>query len=265
MKYHWKKFRRNVQASLIHRLTPRPTTADIRRTLARLTPYRTEHPLIRFGGDSYDGYLLPDDLDGVVASFSPGVGSDIPFDEEVMARGIPTFCADASVDGLPGDYPLARFDKLFVGARTGGNTISLDDWVGRYAPETGDLILQMDVEGAEYITLDAASDALFPRFRLILIELHQLQRIFVPHVHALYDRVFEKLTRDHAVIHMHPNNVAPPVTAAGITLPAAMEVTLLRRDRFEQAEPETRFPHPLDVTTIPSRPDFALPPFWQTP
>src|SRR3954463_7181162 len=61
-------------------------------------PWQTEHPLIRVGGAGDGGYLLPDDLDGIAACFSPGVSNQATFEEDLLARGIPCFQADASVE-----------------------------------------------------------------------------------------------------------------------------------------------------------------------
>ena len=41
--------------------------------LASLRPITTNHELIRIGGDSDDGYLIPHDLEHVEFCFSPGV------------------------------------------------------------------------------------------------------------------------------------------------------------------------------------------------
>lgn len=61
---------------------------------------------------------------------------------------------------------MATFDKLFLGPTTSRQFISLDDWVARYAPPDGDLLLQMDIEGAEYVTLNAARTGTLERFEL---------------------------------------------------------------------------------------------------
>jgi hypothetical protein len=53
------------------RLTPR---LELVALLERLYPVEGGHPLIRVGPDGDGGYLLPDDLSGIVACFSPGVG-----------------------------------------------------------------------------------------------------------------------------------------------------------------------------------------------
>ena len=73
----------------------------VRDLIARLHPVATEHPLIRAGSDGDGGYLIPDDLTGIAACFSPGVDNRATFESALIARGIPCFLADASVNDAP--------------------------------------------------------------------------------------------------------------------------------------------------------------------
>jgi hypothetical protein len=45
----------------------------LRDLLTRVRPVKTNFDLIRLGSKNDGGYLVPDDLDGIVACFSPGV------------------------------------------------------------------------------------------------------------------------------------------------------------------------------------------------
>lgn len=162
----WKQNRRFIKETLRFWLNNSIKAENVQKVLNLLTPFNTEIPLIRVGGCGDGGYLLPDDLDGIVACFSPGVDATMTFDTEIMERGIPCFLADASVEGLAAPHAMATFDKLFLGPTTSRQFISLDDWVARYAPPDGDLLLQMDIEGAEYVTLNAARTGTLERFEL---------------------------------------------------------------------------------------------------
>ena len=48
---------------------------------------------------------------------------------------------------------MVHFTKKFLGVTNNDLTITLDDWVDGNSPGDGDLILQMDVEGAEWPVL----------------------------------------------------------------------------------------------------------------
>ena len=117
--------------------------------LQHLHPVTTRFDLTRLGQPRDGGYLIPDDLDGLVACFSPGVDVKSSFEAELAAKSIPCYLADASVDGPAALHPLIHFQKKFLGVMEDETTITLDKWVNENAPGDGDLLLQMDIEGAE--------------------------------------------------------------------------------------------------------------------
>lgn len=242
----------------------RPEARDKAREVFRhFRPYRAPVPLIRVGPEEDGGYLVPDDLDGIVASFSPGVSDVMGFDEEIAARGIPCFLADASVTGPENPPEGVHFEPLFLGGETGGEFISLDDWVTGRAPDAGDLLLQMDIEGAEYDVLGAVSEDVIGRFRIIVIEFHGLWRAFTPEGRAELVPVLDKLARQFRVVHVHCNNNVPPVHAGGMKFPPLLEVTYLRRDRAGDTTEEAELPHPLDRPNDSEVMDVAVPRIWE--
>ena len=55
---------------------------------------------VRLGGPHDGGYLIPDDLDGIVACFSPGVDQTSAFERDCLDRGMALYLSDASVTGV---------------------------------------------------------------------------------------------------------------------------------------------------------------------
>ena len=146
--------------------------------LRLLSPWHAGHELIRLGEDRDGGYLVPDDLDGIRACFSPGVDLASHFERDCIQRGIRVHLADASVDG-PGPELLSHekdytFRKAFVGPCSQGEAlISLADWVNAEAPGEDELMLQMDIEGAEFQVLPALMRSLaFCTVGRVFIEWH---------------------------------------------------------------------------------------------
>lgn len=227
-----------------------------------MRPVATEIPLIRLGGEGDGGYLVPDDFEGVKACFSPGVSSVADFEVSLASRGISCFLADASVEGPPWPHPLFNFEKKFLGARTQGEFVSLQDWVESKAPNDADMVLQMDIEGAEYEVLSAASDELLSRFRMIVIEFHHLDRLCDAFAFDYLRLTFERLTRQFDLVHIHPNNSRYLIHYRGVSIPPVIEVTFLRRDRSRQRGPRTDFPHALDRANVRKRGDLPLPTCW---
>ena len=117
----------------------RDRVAELRTLIKRLYPVVSKKELIRLGTsksegqDGDGGYLIPDDLDGIEACFSPGVGDITSFEEDCANRGIPCFLADASVNLTPKN-DAHTFLKKHIGSVSEGEFITLDDWVVQSLP-----------------------------------------------------------------------------------------------------------------------------------
>lgn len=239
----------------------------IRDLVDRLIPHDLGIPLRRVGGYADGGYLLPDDLDDLECCFSPGVADTAAFEKDLYDMGIRSYLADYSVAGPPAALPDCDFEKKFVGAVTAGNVITLDDWVAEKCPPgtSRDLILQMDIEGAEYETILATSPETLSRFRIIVIELHKFShlgnRLFYRFVHA----AISKLLDQFEIAHLHANNAGGLTPMAGIEIPRVAELTFLRKDRVVKKSPVAGLPHVLDAPNVPEQAELILPPYWWNP
>ena len=153
--------RRRIRAVLIYFgivldvVTPRDKILSL---LEKIKPFNTNHKLIRVGGNSDGGYLIPDDLHGVSASFSPGVSHTSDFEEHLADKRIRSYMADFSVSAPPVLNDLFVFDKKFLGIEDNETSVTLQTWTDTYEPNNSDLILQMDIEGAEYATIHNTSE-----------------------------------------------------------------------------------------------------------
>lgn len=248
----------------------RPALAeDILAAVNLMVPVGCRHPLIRIGGDGDGSYLVPDDLDGVVACFSPGVADQIGFEQDLAKRwNIPSYLCDASVDPacLALDPSRQFFTQRWIGSFDGGQTQSLDAWVlGSKHAEAGDLLLQMDIEGAEYNSLLAASDSVLQCFRVIVIELHWLD--LLGSARFLNQRalpMLRKLNLAFDCVHAHANNCCGTVNLGPVTVPRVLELTYYRRDR-NTLPLRPWAPNPLDVVNVPSNPPLPLGAPWCQP
>ena len=88
-----------------------------------------DKPLIRLGPDSDGGYLVPDDLAGIKACFSPGVAQVSGFERDCANLGMQVFLADRSVENPPESHRLFEFTNKFVGVTTSEEFMTLDHWV----------------------------------------------------------------------------------------------------------------------------------------
>jgi hypothetical protein len=242
----------------VGRVTP---SAEIAALLRMLAPIRVQHALMRVGGAHDGGYLLPDDLAGIEYCFSPGVDVTASFEEALLERGITSYLADYSIDNPPASLSKFVFDKVFLGAKDHGHSITLETWIRKYIPDRyeNDLLLQMDIEGSEYAVLEQTPSHVLSRFRIMVIEFHDLFNLFDPIKFRYFERVFAKLTALFHVVHIHPNNFAPPMRKDGLVIPDVVEITFLRRDRPVVTEADLKFPHSLDKSCKSHRAEVVLP------
>lgn len=236
--------------------------ARVRSLVERLHPVAASAELIRLGPTGDGGYLVPDDLAGIVACYSPGVSSISGFERDCANLGMQVFLADKSVDGPAEGHERFQFSKKFIGAYSDDDFMTLDDWVSStLADRHSDLMLQIDIEGFEYETFLASSEALLRRFRIIVAEFHDLQNLWSVPFFSLASRAFEKLLRTHACVHLHPNNCCGSADMRGMTMPRVMEFTFQRRDRVASNGFVKTFPHPLDADNT-VKPTLPLPAWW---
>jgi hypothetical protein len=227
--------------------------------LKLIWPIETNLKLVRIGSKfkADGGYLVPDDLEGIQRLFSPGVSDNVDFESEFIKRGIPCELVDGSIDEPPTKDSLVTFKKLWLSSRTTDNSISLDDWVDSQSTPEEELLLQMDIEGSEYESILSASENTLSRFRIIVIELHDLRAVFSRRGLTLFELSMKKLLNTHVVVHAHPNNCNPPIEIDGLLWPDVLELTLIRRDRVTTIGAPARLPHHLDQDNTPNR-HFAL-------
>lgn len=245
-----------------------PTWATDKDTLQSLidslSPQSTDKKLIRMGPEGDGGYLVPDDLNGVLACFSPGVSTGSGFEKDCADLGIRVFLADNSVENPVDSHDRFFFSKKHVGVTTNDDFTTIDDWVSTSLPESqGDLILQIDIEGYEYETFLSMSDRLLSRFRIIVAEFHTLDQLWNGPFYQLASRAFEKILQTHRCVHIHPNNSTPSQYREGLFIPPTLEFTFLRKDRILKSSTNHSFPHPLDSDNS-AHPSLTLPKCWHS-
>lgn len=235
-----------------------------------LKPKPSSHPLMRIGENCDGSYLVPEDLSGITACFSPGVNNFKHFEDTLVdTYGIDCHMCDYSSDVQNFRTPLKEgrqtFQKKWLDVKTEGDNISFDDWISEYAP-SGDLLLQMDIEGAEYRNLLSVSEAALSRFRIIILEVHGLEYIKSELVlRNVLAPTFKRLASFYSVAHAHPNNCCGDFAIPGtsIRIPNVLELTYIRKDRVTAPTYAPLLPHPLDVSqNVPNKPPLFLGEEW---
>ena len=126
------------------------------------------------------------------------------------------------------------------------------------------MILQMDIEGAEYDVLTFESTVTLGRFSAMIIEFHGLDRFFDRHFLHTTSIIFEKLYRNFSICHVHPNNCCGVTSLNGVDIPNVIEVSLLRHDLIDQFKSAATpsLPHRLGRKNVPDNDDIHIPTIW---
>ena len=224
-----------------------------------LKPISTEITLQRIGEANDGGYLVPSNYLNSCGLISPGTGDTISFDVDLTNGSMPGILIDGSVES-PKNLPMnLKFLKKYLGI-SGQDNVSLPEIIETYFPKCKDLILSMDIEGAEYEVLNSISIHDLIKFRIIVIELHWLHRILNIYDYAkVFEPSVKKLLDNFYVLHFHCNNAGGFFYFRGMKFPRVIELTLIRKDCVEYIYGSAELPHKLDAPNNPNFKDISLP------
>ena len=175
----------------------------------------------------------------------------------------PCFLADGTVNKPVNLAPNMQFTKMMIGSGPADSFMTMQDWIDCTSPGDNDLMLQMDIEGAELDVLAAIPRKTLDRFRIIALELHSVEWHLLGSERQKFADIIGALTLNHIICHLHPNTVAAPVQIFGRHVPPLLELTLLRKDRLTGAtKTDANYPHCLDSPNNAHLPLRDYPPFW---
>jgi hypothetical protein len=236
------------------------TQDEIRKALRLLRPKKLSAARkSRIGGAGDGGYIMVDDVTGVVRALSFGINRDDGWDAEMAQRGIPVEQFDHTIESAPTQHPLLHFHRKMIAAIPGEGQETIPALVAAHSRGEGpDLVLKIDIDGGEWRVFDDCPADVLGKFAQIVCEFHDLVRLHDASFLARARRVFEKLEQNFDVIHVHGNNYAAIVNVANIALPDVLEVTFVNRARFPCEETDEVFPTALDAPCRPGFPDIFL-------
>ncbi|MDP2354557.1 MAG: FkbM family methyltransferase [Beijerinckiaceae bacterium] len=235
---------------------PAEQQARIRRVLSLLTPQEViGSNKIRIGRQNDGGYVLIDEERRTRVCYSFGIGLDASWDYEMAIRGAIVYQYDHNLAKPPQQHPSFRFYSIGVGPVSHGNIKTIQDLIAENGHATEDqMILKMDIEGAEWDILDQVSLPLLKQFVQIIVELHGMSEMRSKTWCARAERVLLKLSQSHVPVHVHGNNFSLFDVVEGIPVPQVVEVTFARRSSYSTRAGSVRFPTDIDQ---PNNPDVA--------
>lgn len=235
---------------------------ELRLILSLLTPVTAVGcGKVRLGDDGDGGYVLLDRLAPAGVCLSLGVGDNVSFDLTLAQLGYDVFQFDHTVDGPPLAHERFYFNRIGISdqASPPDGFLSIADILAVYdLRQRDDLILKMDIEGAEWGAIPLISLEDLDHFDQICIEFHHLGQLNRAAFAEMASVVFHHLRKTHVAVHVHGNNNRPIYNVLGVPVPDVLEITLARR-RSHAFLPSTEiFPTAIDHPNRPEAPDLFL-------
>jgi len=185
----------------------------------------------RFGSTNDGGYILVNDLVNDDYLLSMGVEGNVDFEKDLskIISGMDLY--DFSVSDLPEPINNSIFFQEKIGLKENGDT-DLSACLERISLTT-DLIWKMDIEGGELDILPYVTEDQLNRFRQIVIEFHDMDRLESDMEY--YNKVLSSLIsirRTHTPVLVHPNNNIHLIVIGNSPVPPVFEVLYLRNSSY---------------------------------
>jgi hypothetical protein len=201
-----------------------------------LTVYQCPYPKLRLGKDYDGGYIIADVRDSKYQIIlSGGISNDISFEEDFVNKyDVKCFAIDGTINKLPKENDKINFIKKNIGFNNTEMITNLHDLIN--ANEY--IFVKMDIEGGEIPWIKSLSDEQMNRFEQIVMEFH------FPFSNNEID-VFDKINKNHYLIHFHGNNCCGTRIHKDVKIPNVFECTYLHKKFFVE-------PPKLNTDLIPS-------------
>ncbi len=215
--------------------------------------------LVRTGGKHDGGYILLDDFhDGGIA-YSFGICDDVSWDKDMASRGYDIFMYDHTIDRLPKTNPRFHWSKIGIadGITQDSRLKTLDELIhANHHENTRNMILKMDVEGAEWGFFEQVSSETLSRFSQIALELHWL---LSGRNQATILKSLKKLNQTHQLVHIHPCNFAEYITVGDKIFPDVLQALYVKKGSYScNMDYEVNLPLPLDNADRIATPEIEL-------
>ena len=182
----------------------------------------------RFGYSGDGGYLLRDDISESDICISLGIGDNYSFDKDIAKHCSQVLMFDHTITPPKPISSNMIFEKIGIASEESKGFTTIEKIIANL-PERSDLILKIDVEGAEWEVLESLTLETLSRFRQIAAEFHNLHSI---HDSNQFDQIvnsLSKISQTHLLVNFHVNNWASYQLVAGVPFPDVVEVTYVRR------------------------------------
>lgn len=221
------------------------------------------HELIRVGNMHDGGYIFLNDFKSVKRAYSFGIGGDISWETDLITMGaMDVFMYDPSVSDIPAYNSRFHFSSIGIAGKdkrgdNGYCYLSMESILRINGDlRNKNLILKMDVEGAEYEFIQNTEEELLDNFMQMSFEFHGF--LVEGKREDIILRIFDKLSNTHFPVWVHANNNGRRIEFDNGILPDLLEITFVNKRLYEFGDKENSYPIALDSPNIPDREEIIL-------
>jgi hypothetical protein len=218
--------------------------------------------LVILGNNGDGGYVMLDEFPNDSIAYSFGIGEDVSWDADIAKKNIDVYMYDHTIDALPHSDKHFHFFKIGVCGKNNGyeNLKTFDQLLKINGHENKtNIILKMDVEGAEWDSLADVSQEAMERCNQIIVEFHNVNQIVIDEKYKSICDLLRKINKTHQSIHLHACNYSSYEIIGGEPIPNVIEVTYVRRSNHKFTKNYKCYPlKELDHPNNFCKPDYFL-------
>ncbi len=218
-----------------------------------------EKSLVRIGKDNDGGYVMIDDFRSGRIAYSFGISDDVSWDADMADKGYEIFMYDHTIGHLILDHKGFHFKKS--GIADSKEQLQDLDSLEHYLEENGhkdnsEMILKMDVEGAERGFFNLVDQNTLKKFDQIVFELHGL---FMGGYRNSILSALRKINETHLLFHIHANNHGNVIWIDDEPFPELLELSFVKKGLYKTEEAEDlKLPLEIDRACLKEFPDIIL-------
>lgn len=198
--------------------------------LGLISPWPSKSNLVRIGSSGDGGYVLnEEDRDHTTHLFSGGIENNNDFEIELAELGVSGLQVDNSIDEAPRKHQHLSFKKATVGIESGD--FSVKSFLASQNERR--LLIKLDVEGAEWSSLDELSISELGSVICLVAEFHFLGKLNQSDFLERVMRVFSKIRAAGLYpCFISPNNVTGVDIHGGVAMPRNLEITFTKKENI---------------------------------
>jgi hypothetical protein len=221
----------------------------------------------RLGREADGGYVIPIEvLKEVEAVVTFGVCDEDSFEqaltEYIDPKKVPFYLCDPFVGYAKAGTNDFHFESIGLAAETKENMISWPDFRRTHSLEGKKILLKIDIEGAEWPSMENLNSADFDNVVCLIMEFHGLIH---PEELERKCKTFDRINSDFFMVHCHANNngLCIGLPEGKYVYPDVIECTyvnkkyLQKNKLFVQLRKEP-FPSEIDKPCINARNDYPI-------